>query len=192
MDIIANDLGKRYGRNWIFRHLSFQIKSGARVAITGKNGAGKSTLLQIISGYLSSSQGSIKYGELEDTENLPIVLIGPYTELIEEFTLEEFLEFHTAFRKPLKNMDSMAKNASLPLQKYIGDFSTGMKQRVKLITAFYFENEVILFDEPTSNLDDEGFLWWQKEMQNLHEKTIIIGSNQQNEIKTCANSIQLT
>ena len=84
----------------------------------------------------------------------------------------------------------MAERASLPLKKPISDFSTGMKQRAKLITAFFFENDLIFMDEPTSNLDEEGFLWWKEETMSL-TKTILIASNDSREIDLCESKVEL-
>lgn len=190
MNITGSDIGKKYGKNWIFRHLNFEIKEGTITAITGKNGSGKSTLLQIISGYLTPSNGKIVF-EPSSIEDTNICLLGPYTELIEEFTLEEFLAFHSKFREPLIDIKDMARKASLPLNKFIADFSTGMKQRVKLITAFFYENDLLLLDEPTSNLDEEGFDWWKNEISQKTKETIVIASNQSNEIALGKNSINL-
>ena len=190
MIIEAIDLGKKYGKNWIFRHLNFRIEPGSKIAITGKNGSGKSTLLQIISGYLTPSQGKVSYDDQDDPESCNIAYVGPYLELVEEFTLLEFLVFHSKFRVPNVQFEEMAQKASLPLDQLIGDFSTGMKQRVKLMTAFFFENDLIFFDEPTSNLDDEGFQWWNEELEKL-SSTVLIASNQISEIKTCEKSISL-
>jgi len=191
LDIKAEDIGKKYGRNWVFRHLNFEIKFGSKVAITGSNGSGKSTLLQIIGGYLTPSRGKVSYDSIESLENSNVVFVSPYSELIEEFTLREFLSFHSNFRSPTLPFEEMAKRASLPIHQSIGDFSTGMKQRVKLLTAFFFENELILFDEPTSNLDEEGFHWWKVETNQISNRTVIIASNQKDEINLCQQSIDL-
>jgi len=191
LDIKAEDIGKKYGKNWIFRHLNFEIKFGSKIAITGSNGSGKSTLLQIIGSYLTPSRGKIFYGNIDSSENANVTFVSPYSELIEEFTLYEFLRFHSNFRSPTLPFEEMAKKASLPLNQSIGDFSTGMKQRVKLLTAFFFENNLILFDEPTSNLDDEGFHWWEAETSQIVGKTVIIASNQKSEIDLCQQSIDL-
>ena len=86
----------------------------------------------------------------------------------------------------------MAEYASLSINKPILDFSTGMKQRVKLITSFYFENDIILMDEPTSNLDEEGIIWFSKEFEKAQQDHLItIASNQKEEIALCEQSIQL-
>lgn len=183
MIIAGKDIGKKFGRNWIFRNQNFEIKSEDVTIITGKNGAGKSTLLQIIAGYLTPSHGSILVDGIKvDEQRHETAFIGPYTELIEEFTLEEFLNFHQQFRTPVCSVEEMADSASIPLNKVIQDFSTGMKQRAKLITAFFYENDAIFMDEPTSNLDVEGFHWWENQLDKLKNPIIIIASNDKNEI----------
>lgn len=192
MIIKGDDIGKKFGKNWIFRSQNFEIESGNPTAITGKNGAGKSTLLQIIAGFLIPSSGIITMdGRSIDDANYSSILIGPYTEIIEEFTLEEFLAFHSKFKKPILSIAEMADSASLPLDKSIKDFSTGMKQRSKLLTAFFFENDIILMDEPTSNLDEEGFKWWKSHTDNIKNKVLIISSNEKDEISLCSNKIGL-
>ena len=61
MTISLINTGKRFNRDWIFRHLNFQFSTGTAYAITGPNGSGKSTLLQVIAGALSASEGKIEY-----------------------------------------------------------------------------------------------------------------------------------
>ena len=84
----------------------------------------------------------------------------------------------------------MAQKAALPLDKLISGFSTGMRQRVKLITAFYFENELIFMDEPTTYLDREGLIWWKEEVQRM-ESTFLLASNDKTEISDCLTKINL-
>jgi len=187
----ANNIGKKYGKSWIFRKLSFDIKLDSTFGLTGKNGSGKSTLLQILSGYLTPTEGETYLNESKiDVEDLNAAYIGPYTEIIEEFTLKELLDFHSEFKTPNLSIEEMADRASLPLSKPISDFSTGMKQRTKLITAFFFEHDIIFMDEPASNLDYEGFQWWRTETTNL-TKTILIASNDAREIELCESKVDL-
>lgn len=192
MRLKGEAIGKKFGKNWVFRDKNFEIEAGTPVAITGKNGAGKSTLLQIIAGFLTPSQGTIKIDGIPiDEAKHQSVLIGPDTEIIEEFTLREFLHFHEKFKAPTATIEEMAESASLPLDKRILEFSTGMKQRCKLLTSFFFENDVILMDEPTSNLDAEGFEWWKNNLVELENKVIIISSNERNEIEMCTTQLSL-
>ena len=61
MQITLNNVGKRYNRDWIFRHLSYEFVTGKKYAITGSNGSGKSTLLQVLSGSLSHNEGKVHF-----------------------------------------------------------------------------------------------------------------------------------
>ncbi|MEQ9405881.1 MAG: ATP-binding cassette domain-containing protein [Cyclobacteriaceae bacterium] len=187
MIIKGSDLGKKYGRTWIFRNLDILIPSGGTVAITGSNGSGKSTLLKILSGFLTPSEGFITHNEEKpDFDNFhPLCFSAPYIEVPEEMTFGEFLKFHARFRKQQFSNEEVGKRAILPLDKRISEFSTGMKQRVQLSTAFYFKNEAIFMDEPTSNLDEQGFEWWKSELKSLRNTTFLIASNQKNEINEC-------
>lgn len=191
MTIKAENIGKKFAKHWIFRHHSFVIEGNEHLAITGNNGAGKSTMLQIIAGYLTPSQGHISYEKYEEAYEVPSTFIGPYSEIIEEFTLKEFLTFHSQFRNPTSSFKVMADAASLPLHKHIHQFSTGMKQRAKLLTAFYFENEVIYMDEPTANLDEEGCRWWAREIDNLKNSTLLLASNLEREVSKCHHRLAL-
>src|SRR5947199_10184267 len=104
MKISLSQAGKRFNREWIFRKADLQFNSTSSYAITGPNGSGKSTLLQCIGGMLQLSEGSI--GFENDSAIAPeeiyreISFCAPYSELIEEMTLLEFLDFHCNF-KPL-------------------------------------------------------------------------------------------
>ena len=192
MVIEGKGISKKYGKSWIFRDLDFIITNDEKTAITGKNGAGKSTLLQLIAGFLTPSKGKILFdNQAADEHPHSAAFVGPYTEIIQEFTLRELLKFHANFKKPLCNFEQMADKASLPLDKIIDEFSTGMKQRTQLITAFYFENNILFLDEPTSNLDEQGFRWWMDEINKNRSSIIIIASNDQKENNVCQNSILL-
>jgi len=102
-----NDAGKRFNRDWIFRHVDLELHAGQRYAITGHNGSGKSTLLQLIGGMITPSEGR-RTLELngqpldEDSSYREVSLCAPYLELIEEMTGMESLTFHQGF-KPLRN-----------------------------------------------------------------------------------------
>jgi ABC-type multidrug transport system ATPase subunit len=198
MDIELQGLGKRFHRDWIFRDLSYQFAHGSKTAITGSNGAGKSTLLKILGNYTLQSEGKVifsKGGIITDDEDaqLSINFAAPYFNVIEEYTLVEFLNFHAKFKKPISNIDNAIDSIGLngAKNKIIKDFSSGMKQRVKLILALCFESEIILLDEPTSNLDDEGIKWFEQKVNAIEHKTVIIASNLTNEINLCDEKINL-
>ncbi len=193
MTITTEKVGKRFGKHWLFRDIDLTIQSGESLAITGRNGSGKSTLLRILSGYLSPSEGKVYHNEKEvnaDTFH-QFCFVAPYVEVPEEMNFREFLGFHSTFRKPTLGIEEISSKSGLPLNKPISDFSTGMKQRVQLCTAFYFENQAIFMDEPTSNLDEQGFEWWEAETQALIDVPIILASNQKKEVTLCRKKITL-
>ena len=104
MDLIVENAGKKFSQNWIFRHLNIIFESGKQYAITGNNGAGKTTLLKILAGILPLTEGSIIYKRQEqlyysDDFFKYISLVGPYTELIEEFTLKELFFFTQSLKE---------------------------------------------------------------------------------------------
>lgn len=188
MDIVVKDLGKQFQEEWIFRNLDFHFQQGKKYAIIGPNGSGKSTLLQILSGFLPQTTGEIAY---EDNDSLipsedfyrHIAVATPYTELIEEFTALELLAFHFQFKKKrfkgelvdFLNQIGLSHTAS----KQLKNFSSGMKQRLKLGLAFFSDTAVVLLDEPTSNLDSQGIDWYQKLVKEESDKRlVIICSNQ--------------
>ncbi len=185
MRIKVENLGKRFKRNWIFRKLDFEIDHNQCVAITGPNGSGKSTLLKIISTFNEASKGKVSH----ILENKPlheweipqyISFSAPYLNLIEELTLREHLIFHSKFKIPKIEITEMARRALLEhsLDKPIENFSSGMKSRLKLSMALFFESELILLDEPTANMDSQGIDWYREEIKPLlGQKNIIIASN---------------
>lgn len=188
MEIEATQLGKQFQNEWIFKDFDFCFSTNKIYAITGPNGSGKSTLLQVISGFLSQTKGDIAFRE--NGNNLSaddfykyISVATPYTELIEEFSAMELLKFHFKFKKLRKGQDleHFLPRVNLPnvKNKLIKNFSSGMKQRLKLGLAFYSNSPVILLDEPTSNLDEEGISWYQKILsEEKSERIVIISSNQ--------------
>jgi ABC-type multidrug transport system ATPase subunit len=201
MQIILKGVGKKFGREWIFKGLDKSVTAGRPLAITGPNGSGKSTLMLIISGWTLPSSGKISYllGNKElRAEGIYryIDFIAPYTELVEELTLDEFIRFHFKFKRLNKGMDTneILKVARLQdnKQKYLSHFSSGMKQRLKLALGLYSDSPVLLLDEPTTNLDYINKAWYLREIQNvLNNKIVIIASNQPDEYSFAADHIKI-
>src|SRR3954470_13417487 len=89
MKVSLTDAGKRFNRDWIFRHFTYTFQKGNSYAITGPNGSGKSTLLQVLSGSMQLSEGnglwSARKGEVAHEEVYKQVsLCAPYLEVVEE------------------------------------------------------------------------------------------------------------
>lgn len=184
MNISATGLGKKYNRQWIFRELNLEGTNGELIAITGHNGSGKSTLLKILSGFIAPSKGKIAYKQPSDDIQLHFSFVAPYLNLMEEFTLLEHLQFHEKFKKPTISFEEMIEKSGLTnaKNKLVKDFSSGMKQRLRLILAFFFEASVVFLDEPTSNLDQSGVDWYLSLLTNRSQNQLFfVASNQPNE-----------
>ncbi len=191
MNIRLDALGKRYQRHWVFRNLSFEFAPCSRTAILGQNGSGKSTLLRIIAGMQPPSTGNMEWeGTSQQEVFKKVSFCAPGMELPEELTLLEALEFHFSFKKTLAGMSLSSVIELVGLRaaarKPIGDYSSGMKQRVKLAQAFFSETPVLLLDEPCSNLDEAGVEQYLEWIENYTvNRTVIIASNDPREYRFC-------
>lgn len=193
--ISLQNIGRRFNREWIFRGIDHTFETGNAYAILGPNGSGKSTLLQVLTGSLAPSAGTLTYSnnnipiEVESTY-AELSLATPYLELIEDFTLDEMVDFHFKFKKYGAGLDKSAVIDLLGLQssrnKMIKYFSSGMKQRTKLALAFCSATAMLMLDEPTSNLDTQGVDWYLGLVEtHAANRLTIVCSNQAHEYGFC-------
>lgn len=185
--INVSNAGKKFGREWIFRKVNLEIKPAEKIVILGLNGSGKSTLLQSMTGYLSLNEGAVSYTsnqqKVEDEQQYKLIsLASPYLELIEDFTLQEQIE-HVHIYKPFLNNLSIAQVVELSglaahKDKFIKQFSSGMRQRLKLTLAILADTPILFLDEPTTNLDATVIDWYKNMIATyaMH-KTIVVCSN---------------
>ena len=202
MQIDATGLGKRFQRDWIYRGLTRTFRPGSATAVLGPNGAGKSTLLNTISGQLLPTEGALTYsraGRSIPVEELPqqLAYAAPYLELLEELTLLEMLHFHTQF-KPFRSgvtIDALIGLMYLDKSRHqlVREFSSGMKQRLKLAMALYADAPLLLLDEPTTNLDATGVAWYQEHVQATRAgRTLLLSSNVPAEYAFCDEQLLVT
>jgi ABC-2 type transport system ATP-binding protein len=201
MTISLSDAGKRYNRDWIFRHLTYTFNAGQSYAIIGPNGSGKSTLLQSIGGALHLNEGNIQMAidnKQLTSENLYryVSFCAPYLEVVEEMTVKEFLEFHTGFKPLLSSVSVNDIIAIVGLEKatnkQIRNYSSGMKQRVKLAQCIFSDVPIVLLDEPCTNLDAEGITLYQKLINDYcNSRTIIVSSNDEVEFGFCKERVSI-
>lgn len=201
MKIHLNNASKRFSREWIFKNLNLTFDTTNTYAITGSNGSGKSTLLQIISGNMLLTEGSIQYSRREtlvepDHIFKHITITAPYLEIPEELTLTELLHFHFKFKKLKESyrMEDLPELLQLKgsENKKIRDFSTGMRQRLKLGLSLFADVDLVLLDEPATNLDKNGLDWYQKWVQQLDKhQLLIICSNRTDEYEFCTRTIDM-
>ena len=202
MKISLTDAGKRFNRDWIFRHLTYEFSAGQSYAIVGPNGSGKSTLLQVLSGSMQVNEGTGEWAvdnkklELEKVYN-HISICAPYLELVEEMTLIEFLNFHAGF-KPFQSSITSEKIISIlglenAVNKQIRNYSSGMKQRVKLAQAVFSDVPVVLLDEPCTNLDAAGIQLYHSLINDYcKNRMVVVSSNDEVEFSFCKEKISLT
>jgi ABC-2 type transport system ATP-binding protein len=191
MQVTLTNAGKKFNHRWVFNNLSIVIEKGGRYAITGNNGSGKSTLIMMIAGYITPSQGNLQWNIEEKSIHSNdiykhISIAAPYLELIEEFTLEEMIRFQRSF-KPYKQELTINELVKLSLMeesrnKTINQFSSGMKQRLKLLLCTAVQSKIVLLDEPCSNLDADGIAWYQHLLDRFcKNRTVVIASNHRTE-----------
>ncbi len=200
MKISMTDTGKRFNRDWIFRHFTKDFFTGQTYAITGHNGSGKSTLLQVIAGAITLSEGKMDFFEADkkidvESQFIQVAICAPYLELIEEMSAQEFLNFHRQF-KPMKEEGTNELLAEVELahaaKKQIRYFSSGMKQRLKLAQAIFSQSPVLLLDEPCTNLDKNGIALYHRLIEKYcGSKLIIVSSNDEVEYSFCKEIISI-
>lgn len=199
MKISADSISKKFVHHHVFRNVNLTLETPGSYALLGVNGSGKSTLLRILAGMQQASKGKVVY--TFDGHVIPEHLIfkhisfcAPGMDIIEEMSLTEFLTFHFRFKKPMAGL-SVAdivglmgiRNAG---DKLIGDFSSGMRQRVKLAQAIFSDTAALFLDEPCTNLDDKGVAQYQGWMNEFSRgRLVVVASNDEREYDFCEERI---
>lgn len=202
MIIAAERLSRQFNRRHIFRDVTFAVGEGEVFGITGKNGSGKSTLLKILGGVLSPSGGAVRYtigGAPVAAEHLHrhIGFAAPYLALFEEFSAEENLRLFARIRRvPLTTAEAraMLDRVGLPTDRAdpIRAFSSGMKQRMKLLFATLHRPPILLLDEPISNLDADGIaVVYDIVREHAERGCVVIATNDRSDIDRCHRTVQL-
>ncbi|SHO64160.1 ABC transporter ATP-binding protein [Algoriphagus zhangzhouensis] len=201
LKIQIEEASKRFQYEWIFKNLNLSLQSGDRLAVTGSNGSGKSTLLKCLAGSIPLSSGKVSYNlngaEIPDTDWFKqLTIAAPYLELPEEFTLEELLDFHFKFKSPKQGLDISEMLEILYLSdhrnKLVSQFSSGMKQRVKLGISLFSDVSIVFLDEPTTNLDKKGVSWYLDLVEKYtKDQILMICSNEPREFEFCQEKLVL-
>lgn len=198
----ASGLNKSFGRRLIFNDLEFKFNNAGVYGISGPNGSGKSTLVKIIAGIIGPSKGKIIHNldnKLIAEEQLHnhIGFVSPYLVLYEEFSTYENLNLFAEIRGvkfDKERIDYLLNKFLLFKRKddLLKTYSSGMKQRVKFIFALMHSPNLLILDEPTSNLDDEGknsvYELVKEEGQN---NIVLIASNEKHDLEFCSDIVYL-
>jgi heme exporter protein A len=190
----VKNMGKRFGRREVFDQINFSLKEKSSLVITGRNGSGKTTLLKILCGLVRPTNGEISIktgGRKVDREERKYLLgvVMPDLELYGELTALENLLFLSRIRGQgfgrdvLKEKIQQAGLAGRE-EDLVATFSSGMKQRLKYALALLFDPRILLLDEPTANLDEEGIILVDRIVSRQREKGIlIIATNEKTDLK---------
>jgi ABC-type multidrug transport system ATPase subunit len=198
----AVELNKSFGRRLIFNDLHFKFEKEGVYGISGPNGSGKSTLVKIIAGIIGSSKGKIIHKL--DNKEIPeehlhnhIGFVSPYLVLYEEFSTYENLKLFAEIRGVSFNqerIDYLLNKFLLFKRKddLLKTYSSGMKQRVKFIFALMHSPQLLILDEPTSNLDDEGKnSVYELVKEEGRNNIILIASNENHDLELCSDIVYL-
>ncbi|MGK9477635.1 ABC transporter ATP-binding protein [Melioribacter sp. OK-6-Me] len=200
--VILNNLVKYFGRRLVFNNINHRFESANIYGIAGPNGSGKSTIVKIIANLISPTKGKVVHlnGEKEISyEQLHnyIGFVSPYLFLYDEFTAYENLicfskirgvEFNEEYANFLLSEFNLYKRKDDVIRGY----SSGMKQRLKFIFALIHNPQLVILDEPTSNLDTPGKdKVYEIIDKNRNEKLFIIASNEESDLALCGEIINL-
>lgn len=200
--IEISGLSKHYGKKKALDNISFSVKKGEILGFLGPNGAGKSTTMNIITGYLSSTSGTVTVDgyDILDNPNEVKKRIGYLPEqppLYQDMTVEEYLNFVYDLKK-IKGMDKAEHIGEIVarvgienvLKRRISNLSKGYKQRVGLAQAMLGKPEVLILDEPTVGLDPKQIIEIRNVIKELgKEHTVILSSHILSEISAVCERV---
>lgn len=200
--LTLDNLVKYFGRRLVFSGMNASFDSGGIYGISGPNGSGKSTLVKIIANLISPTRGKVEHksgNKIVESERLHdyIGFVSPYLFLYDEFTAEENL-IHISnirgkkFNKERSDYLFTQFNLFDRRNDLVRGYSSGMKQRLKFIFALLHEPRLIILDEPTSNLDNEGKDKVYRTVENENKKNlVIIASNEDSDLQLCKQVLNL-
>ena len=199
--IEVQHLTKRYGANLALDDISFSVEKGTILGFLGPNGAGKSTTMNIITGYISPTEGTVTVGEYDTLEHPSEAkqLIGYLPEqppLYPDMTVEEYLDFMYHLKKVTlpqkKHIDEICRLVKITdvYGRLIANLSKGYKQRVGIAQALLGNPPVLILDEPTVGLDPKQIIEIRNLIKSLgRNHTIILSSHILTEIQAVCERI---
>ncbi|WP_449539021.1 ATP-binding cassette domain-containing protein [Ferdinandcohnia sp. Marseille-Q9671] len=208
--ILINEVTKRFQDKKTFitalKHVSFTVQKGQVVGLLGENGAGKTTLLRTIATLLTPTDGSVTVAGFDTQKNSGEVkkrigvLFGGETGLYDRLTARENLEYFASLYGLSKHetkvrIDELARMFGMRdyLNRKVGGFSKGMRQKVAIARTLIHNPDIILFDEPTTGLDITSSNVFRQLVHQLKRegKTIIFSSHIMEEVSMLCDSVAM-
>ena len=200
--IEVNNLVKRYGDHTAVDHLSFKIEKGKIYGFLGPNGAGKSTTMNMITGYIASTEGTVRidgHDILEEPEAAKkcIGYLPEQPPLYFDMTVLEYMKFVADLKKIPKEKKATMIEEVMDMVKIsdmrnrlIKNLSKGYRQRVGLAEAIMGYPEVIILDEPTVGLDPKQIIEIRTLIKDLKKKhTVILSSHILSEVSAVCDYV---
>jgi heme exporter protein A len=204
--LTVHQLGKRYGARVVFRGVSFTAHSGVVMAVIGANGSGKSTLLKIIAGLTAPTIGSVAWRAEDETASIATRwmcgLAAPDAPIYRELTVAENLEFFARGRAAGSGTAAASRSrlsAHLEhfglnnrLRDYAGELSSGLRSRLQLAVATWHAPPLLLLDEPSANLDEDGRAILRRELAAQRRRGLaLVATNDSRDLDMCDVRITL-
>lgn len=184
------NVSKRFRDNEIIKDTNYLFEEGKIYLIRGKNGVGKTVLLKILCGLMKPTTGKVEYNDKDINNqilNYGVIIETPV--FWKDKTGYETLEFLASIRNEIgkEDIDKVLEIVGLSdvKNKNVKKYSLGMKQRLGIAQAIMENPKIILFDEPTNSLDDDGVEMFKKVLLAEREKgkLIIVVSHNIEEIQ---------
>lgn len=202
MDIVVENITKRFGAQKAVDNVSFSVKRGEVVGFLGPNGAGKTTTMKAITCYLAPNEGDIRVGGVSIWDNPEEIKkrIGYLPEsnpLYTDMPVIDYLRFIAEINGVEKSIIAqriveMVNTCGLQAEKHkkIGELSKGYRQRVGLAQALIHNPEVLILDEPTTGLDPNQIVEIRELIRKIgREKTVILSSHILAEVEATCDRI---
>jgi len=202
--IEVKNLTKKYGDHIAVSNLSFEVKQGQIYGFLGPNGAGKSTTMNIMTGYLSATDGEViinGHNILEEPEEAKknIGYLPEFPPLYTEMTPLEYLRFVAELKKvPEDQREKMISDIMQMVKltemknRLIRNLSKGYKQRVGLAQALIGYPEILILDEPTVGLDPKQIIEIRDLIKKLSKKhTVILSSHILSEVSAVCDHVMI-
>ena len=199
--IEVQHLTKRYGSNLAVNDISFTIREGEIVGFLGPNGAGKSTTMNILTGYLSATEGTVTIGgnEILENPNAAKKQIGYLPELpplYQEMTVKEYLNFMCDLKQckldRKEHLDQICRLVKITnvYNRLIRNLSKGYRQRVGIAQALIGNPGVLILDEPTVGLDPNQIIEIRNLIRQLGKNhTVILSSHILSEVQAVCERV---
>ena len=190
--LIANRVFKRYESRLVLRDLSFEIAPGNCIAVLGPNGAGKSTLLRLVAGLIAPSRGEVLWHDAATRGQC--ALSAPDAPVYRELSCLENLRFfsggaeNSALTKHLENW-----NLGQRADDLAGELSSGLRARLGLAVAAWFESPILLLDEPSANLDEGGRELVEKLIKAQRARGVtLLATNDVRDLSWCDGQVRVS